>query len=564
VLKAFEDIKHMDVDAFDLCVIGAGPVGIAATIACQRLGFSVLVLESGLGSSDGFDQTLRSGHAADLSRHTAPGIAACRGLGGTSRWWGGRCVAFDDVDFLDRDHVDTSWPVSHEELRRHYAAAADFFRIGSADFRGATTGGCDMDDVHFADLERWTPVIDMGVVHRQDLERTEGITLVLGTTVIAIGLSRDGGAVDRLVVANAHEALKIAPRRIIMACGGLEGTRLLLATRRDRPDAFGGENGALGQYYMGHISGKIADLILDDPGSASRHDFLQDSGVFVRRRLTLSKEAQLRERLLNIAFWADNPPFQAADHRNGVLSLVWIALAIRPIGRLLLSEAVRLGHLGKPPYRWPPHLRNVLRAPIATAFTILQVIRARFLSSPRKPGFLLHSESGRYALHYHSEQSPDRRSHVALSSRRDPLGLPYLEIDLRFRRSDAEAIVRAHDVLDRALRTSGFGRLEFYDNSREQQVDRVMAQAADGIHQIGTTRMGVDESKSVVDANCRVHGVRNLYVLSSSVFASSGQASPTFLAVAMAFRLATHLRDSVRPGAMATFAEEAPTCATFE
>jgi choline dehydrogenase-like flavoprotein len=71
-----------------------------------------------------------------------------------------------------------------------------------------------------------------------------------------------------------------------------------------------------------------------------------------------------------------------------------------------------------------------------------------------------------------------------------------------------------------------------------------MAQASDGYHQTGTTRMGVAPSSSVVDQNCRVHGTTNLYIASTSVFPSSGQANPTFLAVAMALRLAEHIADA--------------------
>jgi choline dehydrogenase-like flavoprotein len=70
-----------------------------------------------------------------------------------------------------------------------------------------------------------------------------------------------------------------------------------------------------------------------------------------------------------------------------------------------------------------------------------------------------------------------------------------------------------------------------------------MKQAADGFHQIGTTRMGRNSQESVVDANCSVHGVDNLHIASSSVFPSSGQANPTFLAVALGMRLAARLAD---------------------
>jgi choline dehydrogenase-like flavoprotein len=61
-------------------------------------------------------------------------------------------------------------------------------------------------------------------------------------------------------------------------------------------------------------------------------------------------------------------------------------------------------------------------------------------------------------------------------------------------------------------------------------------------HPMGTTRMASCPSKGVVNADCRVHGVENLYVAGSSIFPTGGHANPTLLIVALAARLASHLR----------------------
>jgi choline dehydrogenase-like flavoprotein len=63
-----------------------------------------------------------------------------------------------------------------------------------------------------------------------------------------------------------------------------------------------------------------------------------------------------------------------------------------------------------------------------------------------------------------------------------------------------------------------------------------------GGHHIGTTRMGRDPGSSVVDADCRVHGVGNLSIASAAVFPTSSQANPTLTVVALALRLAGRLR----------------------
>ncbi len=61
-------------------------------------------------------------------------------------------------------------------------------------------------------------------------------------------------------------------------------------------------------------------------------------------------------------------------------------------------------------------------------------------------------------------------------------------------------------------------------------------------HHMGTTRMSQDPRTGVVDKNCRVHEVRNLYIAGSSVFPTAGMANPTLTIVALAVRLADHIK----------------------
>jgi choline dehydrogenase-like flavoprotein len=100
-------------------------------------------------------------------------------------------------------------------------------------------------------------------------------------------------------------------------------------------------------------------------------------------------------------------------------------------------------------------------------------------------------------------------------------------------------VVKSHRLLDAHLRCEGAGQLHWLCDEPEAAV---RSQAKDGYHQAGTTRMSSRPEDGVVDAELRVHGTRNLYVASSSVFPSSGQANSTFLAVALTLRLADHLR----------------------
>jgi choline dehydrogenase-like flavoprotein len=89
------------------------------------------------------------------------------------------------------------------------------------------------------------------------------------------------------------------------------------------------------------------------------------------------------------------------------------------------------------------------------------------------------------------------------------------------------------------LRAWGHGTLDF---DPERVEDGILRYGAYGGHHIGTARMGDAPASSVVDRNGRVHGMKNLYVAGSAVFTTSSQANPTLTIVALALRLAAHLR----------------------
>ena len=69
-------------------------------------------------------------------------------------------------------------------------------------------------------------------------------------------------------------------------------------------------------------------------------------------------------------------------------------------------------------------------------------------------------------------------------------------------------------------------------------------------HHMGATRMHTDPAQGVVDADCRVHGVSNLFVAGSSVFPTGGIAAPTLTIVALALRLADRIQQKTGANAV--------------
>jgi choline dehydrogenase-like flavoprotein len=514
---------------------------MALAMEFERLGRDVLVIESG-GSevSPALAEASRA-EIIDPARHAAMEIAVCRALGGTSWTWGGRCVPYDEIDWMPRDFVaDAHWPVGHDELRPWYKGAAEYLLCGTDTFaipyERKLADGLTLDHV-----ERWARESRLILEHRDRLLRSERIKLSLNSTVTSLNLSHDGQRVESLSVTTSGHPRTVKIARVILAMGGVETTRLLLRTQQRWPDHFGGTDGPLGRYYMGHISGKIASITLNDPRDIDGLDFTLDrSGAYYRRRFMLTQESKIKHKHFNIECWPDNPAFYDPVHGSGVLSSVFLLLAFPLTGRRLLSEGIRLAHTGPKPYPLGAHLRNAVLGGPRAAGDFYKILRDRFVRKPKKPGFLLHNRGGKYALHYSAEQVPNPGSRIKLTSEMDCFGVPRASIDLRFVEQDVESVITSHALLDEALQANGIGRLQ-YIYAPEQLRERIFAQASDGYHQVGGTRMGTDPLKSVVDPSLRAHGLENLFVASSSVFPTSGQANSTLLAVAFALRLSSHL-----------------------
>ena len=130
---------------WDTCVVGTGPVGMAVALELERLGHEALVLESG-GMEPGDDEAVRA-EIVDPERHAAMELAVRRALGGTSWTWGGRCVAFDDIDWMDRPYVGEGarWPVGDAEVGPYYGRAAEYLLCGSGKFTVPCGAGCKAD-----------------------------------------------------------------------------------------------------------------------------------------------------------------------------------------------------------------------------------------------------------------------------------------------------------------------------------------------------------------------------------------------------------------------------------
>jgi hypothetical protein len=391
----------------------------------------------------------------------------------------------------------------------------------------------------FHTLERATNIQKSQVIHRKALAGSTGIDVRLCATVVDLNFDANGLVKSvEIVRSDASQRRRLRVHNLVITGGGLESTRLLLAAQRDAPSRFGGADGPLGRHYMGHVIGDIAKIVFSNAALGAAFDYFVDSyGSYVRRRFVPSQSTQLREKILNSAMFPIVPPVADVRHGSAILSLVYLALAYRPLGHLIVAEPIIKRHVPPEPIDLAGHLLNVVKGlPSAIAYSS-DFLWRRYMTRSRLPGFFIRSNNLRYGLAYHSEQTPRPDSRVTLSGELDRTGLAKIRVDLRFHEIDAWSVVRTHELLSDWLMRTGFGRLE-WNVPADQRISAVLAQAAHGTHQIGTIRMGANRNEGVVDRNLRTFDSANLFVVSTAVLPTSGQANPTLTAIALAMRLA--------------------------
>lgn len=533
----------------DVCVIGAGPAGITLALDLADRGLSVVLLESGRFKTDAATQALNAGEVADARLHSPPDKYRLRQLGGASAIWGGRCMPMDPLDFQVRPQVPLSgWPIGHEDLLPYYAQANHWAEAGrfAYDAREALPGaapliaGFESTRIATHGLERFSCPTDFGRRYRQRLALSSRVRVLLGANVTHLQLAEDGRSLASVLAESLkHRRVQVRARATVLATGGLETARLLLASADVAHAGIGNSHDVVGRYYMCHIAGNLGRLQVAGDPSRVRHGYERSpEGIYCRRRLQVVAAEQQRLGLANLVARLHFPRISDPAHASGVLSGLFLAR------RFISYEYAKRLHDAPPQAGdWLRHVRNVLADPVDTASFLAHWLSHRTLAERKFPSVILRNRSNTFSLEIHAEQRPLAASRVTLSAQRDALGLPRLRVDWRWDREDIDSVRRSLDLMASEFEASGCARLSYRADTLEEDLLRF---GAYGGHHLGTARMGSDVRTSVVDAQCQVHGVRNLFVAGSAVFATSSQANPTLTLLALALRLSAHLQQRLQ------------------
>lgn len=543
MLVGWSDLEARS-EPVDVVIVGGGAAGLTLADALSGTGLQVLVIEAGNARQTQAEQELYQGELVDPRVHPQLQHYRVRAIGGASRIWGGRCLPFDPIDFESRPWVPgPGWPIGLEVLKPYYERAQVVAEAGAFDYSPATAlpgkqielaPGLDGEALSTR-LERFSRPTNFWTLHGDRLKADPKVGVLMDAPLTGVRLSADGGQVDHLEVRRPDGGIhKLKARRYVLAAGGLETVRLMLASDDVCPQGVGGASGNLGRFYMSHLAATAGTIRFNEPARIAFDYELDSEGVYVRRRLALSASAQRRIGALNIAFRTHLPDPADPRHGDPVLSAMFL------VKDLVLYEYSRKFRENRPSLsNRLAHLGNIVSHPLKLAAFSRTWITKRVLADRKLPSVVLGSADGAYALEFHGEQAPNPESRLTLGDARDRFGMRRLRADWQVTPLDLESLTQAYRLLAEELERTGVGALEY---TPEGVAAAAMSAGAYGGHHIGAARMSSDPALGVVDPNCRVHGVENLYLASAAVFPTSGQANPTLTILALALRLADQLQ----------------------
>ncbi len=524
-----------------VCIIGGGVAGIAAALEFERQGVDAILLESGGFKADEATSDLYRGDNLGLP-YTFADNCRTRFLGGSSNCWGGWCAPLHAHDLEQRDWVpESGWPYTREHLQPYYERAHPFLQLGPMNYDVAHwAGAIGRPDVRRIPLPtgrvqdhlaQFSSPLRLGSVYRRELHSARQVRTLLHANVVDIETAPESDRVSRVHVQTlAGRRFTVEARHFVLACGGIENARLLLASNKQRPQGLGNAHDLVGRYFTDHPRLTLGNVKL---APQWRRNKLYDvkfhymnravaaGGTYVSAQFGLSREVQQQEGLLN--------------------SLLWFSSVFTGEGTAAADALIRMKqrYHGKadPSYSLLGDVGRMAADPLSVAaFGAARIFQPRALIK-------------KVQVQIVCEPAPNRDSRVSLSDTVDALGMRRVQVDWRITDQAKRTYDRSLAIFADELRRSGVAEIELPEPLEGRPWPVTPALPWDNLgtwHHMGTTRMDDSPSRGVVDRDGKVHGLGNLFVAGSSVFPTFGANYPTITIAALAFKLADHIVKTLR------------------
>jgi choline dehydrogenase-like flavoprotein len=518
----FSRLDSIDMDtelSADLCIVGAGPAGITLARELASTNRRIIVIESGYIEFDFDTQDLYAGTRDPYLPPVPLDVTRLRYFGGSSNHWGGTCAPFWSADFRKRFWIANSgWPITRADLDRYYEAAHNVIGLGPFNYdpefwKDDSTYLFNLSGTDLLNGVMQNHAQRFGPVYQKELEKSRNVRVILGANLTDIEVSANASAVLALEVRSlTGRRARVVAKDIVLACGGVENARLLLSS------GIAPELPAAGRYYSFHPRLRTGQVLLERPLKAPPYPYFGHKvrGTDLTYHVVMRDDVQQRERL---------PNHRAIITENWVREPRGYKAVRRLYARLQGAESQQ---------RLFDDLADLLSDLDSAVSGVWSHWRGR---DPSRAISLLTVDSV-------LETVPNPESRVMLDEKVDPFGKPRARVHWAHHDFERSGVRRFNEIIGMALGAAGIGRLRIAENLEDESTfyELMREGTGGGGHYVGTTRMSDNRQAGVVDSNCKVHGVANLYCAGSSVFPTGSSINPTLTIVALALRLAEHLK----------------------
>ncbi len=502
-------IENNSIIEGDICIIGAGAAGITIALEYNNSPYKVILLE---GGGFEYDEKIQELYRGKLTGRSYFPLMSSRlhYFGGTTGHWGGMCSTFDPIDFKKRNWVDHSgWPIDYNEIEKFYKRAQPILDLGPYEYNTDywQKEKPEFNPLPFDEENLWSkmwqfsPPTRFGQKYRDEIVDSKNIHLYTYANATEIEAVDSLKSIKQVTIKNySGKTHQVKARYFILACNAIQIPRLLLASNKLAKNGLGNEEDLVGRYFMEHIEIKSGELWLNDASPLTLYQRNPEASAeiaisekkqrelkILNGTISLTPLPKSREKTSNILIWSQNDP------RKNLQSYV----------------------------KYKSRERSLR--------TIIQKITSA-------------DSYKTYVLYTRIEQAPNPNSRIQLNKELDSLGVPRVNLNWEISPIDKKTVRGINYQLGIEAGKSGIGRIKLMDFLEDENDDSMPSYTSGGWHHIGTTRMSDNPKTGVVDKNCKVFGIENLFIASSSCFPTAGAVNPTFTIVALSLRLSDFIR----------------------
>ena len=503
------DARHLENGTLiegDICIVGAGAAGISMALEWINSSHKVILLEGGGFDYDEQVQELYAGKTTGQKYFPLKSIRL-HYFGGTTGHWAGWCATFDEIDFKKREWIPLSgWPITLSDINSFYPRAQNYVELGNDDYTVAHWQQKDPtlkplplnENKVWSKMWQFSPPTRFGTAYKDPIVNAPNIHLYTYANLVDIVADENVSSIREVTVRNhAGKQHRVRAKYFILACCSVQNARILLAANKQAKKGLGNDYDHVGRYFMEHLEIKTSSLWLADPADVNL--YRMNFGVTkARAELAISEKMQAAYKILNGT--SSLSPLEFAANQRAFIE-VW---------------------------------QDEKDAMDKSIEKLNENRKAANLAIPK--GFKA------YQLFTRMEQAPNPNSRVTLDSEKDALGMPRANLNWELTQFEKNSLRGINTIIGQEVGRASMGRVKMYDYLQDENDESWPSFAGGGWHHMGTTRMSDDPKTGVVDRNCKVHGISNLFVAGSSCFVTAGAVNPTLTLIALTIRLSDHLK----------------------